>query len=331
MKDSYRFFRNYQCEYFPCHRVEDPSRFSCLFCYCPLYREASCPGQPEVILDGCSRRIRDCSDCTYPHDPDNYDEIMSILTRQDEILEVSAGELYDEAAKLVYERSGGGRLPEGDMAALEKTSRMVYQHFFRSTTMQILLQQFDPSCVKPGGFLFGRYQIPCRVLERLKLNPEDIKAGYLYAFHSPEPCRDEGDALDKVAEPTSESDSSEEDISLLEQYYINGWQVAMLDAARIWLKGYLKRRSSVRREHFVTDSFGPGFYGMKVGAVEELYTFIRADRVGISLTGEGTLSPAASLTGIYLVLDRPVPDIRDCVDCIGSRESCIMCLASRTP
>ena len=33
----YDFFQNRECEYFPCHKGADPERFSCLFCYCPLY------------------------------------------------------------------------------------------------------------------------------------------------------------------------------------------------------------------------------------------------------------------------------------------------------
>ena len=34
---NYDFFQNSACEYFPCHKCQDPENFSCLFCYCPLY------------------------------------------------------------------------------------------------------------------------------------------------------------------------------------------------------------------------------------------------------------------------------------------------------
>ena len=33
----YSFFRNQECEFFPCHKTDDPDNFNCLFCYCPLY------------------------------------------------------------------------------------------------------------------------------------------------------------------------------------------------------------------------------------------------------------------------------------------------------
>lgn len=70
----YRFFQNRQCEYFPCHAVDDPDRFNCLFCYCPLYHRADCGGD-YVNQNG----VKDCTPCLYPHDPDNYDEICARL------------------------------------------------------------------------------------------------------------------------------------------------------------------------------------------------------------------------------------------------------------
>ena len=44
MINSYRFFQNKECEYFPCHKTENEEEFNCLFCYCPLYREKKCIG-----------------------------------------------------------------------------------------------------------------------------------------------------------------------------------------------------------------------------------------------------------------------------------------------
>lgn len=76
MENSYRFFENRGCQYFPCHKgVKD---FNCLFCYCPLYAREKCPGNPKYIEVG-EKKIKECSDCTFPHQPENYDVIMHIL------------------------------------------------------------------------------------------------------------------------------------------------------------------------------------------------------------------------------------------------------------
>lgn len=76
VEDSYRFFENRACCYFPCHKgLED---FNCLFCYCPLYWIAHCPGTPRY-LEKEGRKIKVCTDCVFPHKPENYERILQIL------------------------------------------------------------------------------------------------------------------------------------------------------------------------------------------------------------------------------------------------------------
>lgn len=76
MKNSYRFFENRECRYFPCHKgLRD---FNCLFCYCPLYPMENCPGTYSYI-ETRGRKIKNCIDCTFPHRPENYPEIIRLL------------------------------------------------------------------------------------------------------------------------------------------------------------------------------------------------------------------------------------------------------------
>lgn len=76
MENSYRFFANRECQYFPCHEGLDD--FNCLFCYCPFYLKEKCPGNPRYIEKDI-KRIKDCTNCTFPHRPENYDAILRIL------------------------------------------------------------------------------------------------------------------------------------------------------------------------------------------------------------------------------------------------------------
>lgn len=74
--DSYRFFANRECEYFPCHKIGEEEEFNCLFCYCPLYPLGEdCGGQFKVTDKG----IKDCSDCVFPHKVENYEKIVARL------------------------------------------------------------------------------------------------------------------------------------------------------------------------------------------------------------------------------------------------------------
>ena len=72
MENSYRFYQNRECEYFPCHKVGNEEEFNCLFCFCPLYALGSgCGGNCSYTKEG----IKDCSACLLPHSPKGYDYI----------------------------------------------------------------------------------------------------------------------------------------------------------------------------------------------------------------------------------------------------------------
>ena len=80
--ENYKFVQNRKCEFFPCHKTNEPHKFNCLFCFCPLY----------VLKDKCGgnftytdKGIKDCSDCTIPHDEGGYEYIMSKIGKVIEI------------------------------------------------------------------------------------------------------------------------------------------------------------------------------------------------------------------------------------------------------
>ena len=75
MDNSFRFFSNRECEYFPCHETSNPERFNCLFCYCPLYFLADCGGRFTLLPSG----LKDCTNCRLPHTPEGYDHIVDRL------------------------------------------------------------------------------------------------------------------------------------------------------------------------------------------------------------------------------------------------------------
>ena len=75
MKNSYWYFENKECKYFPCHEKVGEC-FNCLFCYCPLYTLGDkCGGNFFYTDNG----IKDCSKCMIPHCENGYDYINSKL------------------------------------------------------------------------------------------------------------------------------------------------------------------------------------------------------------------------------------------------------------
>lgn len=49
-----------------------------MFCYCPMYGRELCPGKPAYI-EYKGKKIKDCSKCIFPHEPENYEVIMRLL------------------------------------------------------------------------------------------------------------------------------------------------------------------------------------------------------------------------------------------------------------
>lgn len=78
MKNSHSYFENRDCEYFPCH--DGLNQINCLFCYCPLYNIENCPGNP-VYKEKDGRRIKVCTNCTFPHQKENYETIVEWIRK----------------------------------------------------------------------------------------------------------------------------------------------------------------------------------------------------------------------------------------------------------
>ncbi|MCR5737237.1 MAG: cysteine-rich small domain-containing protein [Eubacterium sp.] len=78
MENSYKFFENRGCKYFPCHKGLE--HFNCMFCYCPMYNQEKCLGNPSYIEKG-DRKVKDCSQCSFPHVPENYEAIIAFLRK----------------------------------------------------------------------------------------------------------------------------------------------------------------------------------------------------------------------------------------------------------
>jgi len=73
MSENYKFTQHKSCEFFPCHKTNNPEKFNCLFCYCPLYMlKENCGGNFKY-----TNNVKDCSDCLLPHSKGAYDHVMS--------------------------------------------------------------------------------------------------------------------------------------------------------------------------------------------------------------------------------------------------------------
>lgn len=311
--NSYRFFQNRECKFFPCHEVQDEAAFNCLFCYCPLYLDDNCIGSPEYIITGRGQRIKDCSSCLVVHSPEMYDKVIAHLRRQDEIIRVDLRKMKSLLMDRLFKITHINDMDEDMRAEHRQVADRVVNGIMTGSLatvsnpmeVSVLLQPFAGECVHKGYLEFGNKKIECNVLEQI--DTAGVEKGYLYAFHAP----------DVDLESAG---------SVLEQYYMEAFQVACMDVIRGWLQGYLERKNSVYEKKYCSPSFGPGYYGMGMDAVPELLGLMDASQAGVSWNGE-RMSPKMSLVGTYLIAGEDVFEVdSDCIDCIGQSGGCEFCI-----
>lgn len=76
MENSYKYFENISCKYYPCHNFE---RINCLCCFCPIYF-LDCKGNYKILKNG----VKDCSNCLIPHQDSGYDYIVEMIKENNE-------------------------------------------------------------------------------------------------------------------------------------------------------------------------------------------------------------------------------------------------------
>ena len=87
--NSSHFFQNRACEHFPCHEGIPEEDFNCLFCFCPLYTLGKrCGGNWRYTDKG----TKSCRECIFPHERENYDQMISRFEEIKAVVRRSDGE-----------------------------------------------------------------------------------------------------------------------------------------------------------------------------------------------------------------------------------------------
>lgn len=126
--------------------------------------------------------------------------------------------------------------------------------------------------------------------------------------------------------------TSDQNDDIMTQLYADIWGTAYTEAARDYVKNRIL--SDLIREFpgqlgnglFLSETFGPGFYGMDVLQSIDLFTLLEGRRIGMEVRESGILVPLKSCSGIFLAVTDPkaLPH-PDCRDCLGNAVSCSFC------
>lgn len=179
----------------------------------------------------------------------------------------------------------------------------VYDHI----DIKAVISRYDRSCVQGDRLVCDGVSFQCQALSRVPA--EDVLDVFIYLLTT-------GDM-----KPTSER--------VVFQVYCDIWQTAFVDVGRDLLQDYVK--STLTYDAFaISDTFGPGFFGMPGADTEKFFQVLAADRIGASIRPGGLMIPVKSYAGFFLVTtkEESLPS-KDCENCVSSRKTCSYCKSGR--
>jgi Zn-finger protein len=99
--EKFKKFTHRECEYFPCHQVNNSDNFNCLFCYCPLYALGDqCGGDFSYVYD-----VKDCSTCIIPHSENGHSYITKKFHEISELANKNRNQQKPESTSAVKRAS----------------------------------------------------------------------------------------------------------------------------------------------------------------------------------------------------------------------------------
>ena len=107
---------------------------------------------------------------------------------------------------------------------------------------------------------------------------------------------------------------------IMDQLYADIWGSAFTDAARVLIKAQLESESRL------SDSFGPGFYGMDVSEMPKLASMLSFDKLDMEIRNSRILLPLKSCAGMYFAVNDDYVKLNSaCESCRGNHKSCVLC------
>lgn len=313
MSDHCSFVHNANCEYAPCHKGWEQEGYAkeqlnCLFCYCPMYQASHCLGSPQWISGRYGERIKDCSNCIYPHILSHYENIMQFMAQPVISLPVTQFEekMWEQFFRCCGfpDNMGEERAPT---AAQKEQAKHIYDRYFKEEHIVLLIKNE----MQGQRYALSKEEWE-NVLRQINVQEQDILDGYLMLCHAPQI-----------------PDAQWATLSLLEQYFAETLQTAMLDAVRITMPEWLQDHTDISADAGITPAFGPGYYGISMENISAVLQNIPYQKAGITLKN-GTLYPGSSVLCYYLLV-RSYKDSgiihQDCEHCLGKGKHCEMCMA----
>ncbi len=192
--------------------------------------------------------------------------------------------------------------------AMAKTGYEVRSKLRDVISIRAVIAPFGSETVRGRHFKIGPIDIECNAFEQIAT--DHIRNIYAYILTA----------------GSFELDSD----SVLDQFYADTWGTAYVDAGRdllqVMIRDQEKETAGDEGKVFVTDSFGPGYYGMDLSQVEKFFELLDHGAIGVSLNSSVCMLPIKSCTGFFVTMDEDAGRFSDdCRSCLSRDKGCSFC------
>ncbi len=117
----------------------------------------------------------------------------------------------------------------------------------------------------------------------------------------------------------------EDDDSMLGMLYADGWGTCYAEAANDMVKAHVVSLAE-QEGLYASPAFGPGYYGMPMEEMHNIFKLLDGDKVGVGVTQSGLMLPPKSCAGFFILTTDPekLPQ-NACHDCVGNKKGCMYC------
>lgn len=117
---------------------------------------------------------------------------------------------------------------------------------------------------------------------------------------------------------------TKKNIGLTQQFYIDAWGTAYLEALRILFYEYLSKEVK-GNARYLSDSFGPGHYGIPLENLAAIFKLIDAASISVRLIDNKMISPDKSSAEMVLISSEPLSlQLNPCQTCL-TKSNCMYC------
>lgn len=108
---------------------------------------------------------------------------------------------------------------------------------------------------------------------------------------------------------------------ILEKLYLDMWKSAYLNASlKILWESYMPGKP--------LQVYGPGYYGMAVDAIKDIYTLLSGEKIGVTLNEKFIMQPEKTTAGVFFVSqgDEMPEGLPACDFCRANKTDCSFCM-----